>query len=308
MKYLTSLKNILKNGKILKLIISFLILIFLFKFINFQLLLNSIKNINYFIFFALALIPICVLLRAIRWMIIINKDKRLIFVKDSYSLTLVGIALNIFLPASFGDVAKSYYGYRWHGVKEEMLSSSILDKFIALLSVFILGCIMAFLFKLYILSFVSFSVSFLISIIIFFPDKIPWDQLNRLLNKITGINLDSKKLRSSFKISNRIKFITLFISIIAWVITYLQLFFVCKSFSLDISFIYILAVAPLITSAVLFPFTFNGIGSGEAVMVYLFSLVNIPPTLAIIVSLMYSQILTTIIPGLFGLAIILKNK
>jgi uncharacterized membrane protein YbhN (UPF0104 family) len=79
------------------------------------------------------------------------------------------------------------------------------------------------------------------------------------------------------------------------------------SLSVEISFIYILAVASLINLSILFPLTLNGIGSGEAMMVYLFGLVNISPTLAIIISLLYSQVLTTIIPGLFGLAIIMKK-
>jgi uncharacterized membrane protein YbhN (UPF0104 family) len=67
-------------------------------------------------------------------------------------------------------------------------------------------------------------------------------------------------------------------------------------------------VASLINLAILFPLTLNGIGSGEAMMVYLFGLVNIAPTMAILISFLYSQILTTFIPGIFGLIIIMKKK
>ncbi len=303
------LREILTNNKekAIKISISLLILIFLLKFIDFQLLSKSIKSVNILFLLALVIIPFSILLRAWRWMIILNKDKKIVSIRDSYNLTLVGIALNIFLPASFGDVAKSYYGYKWHGPKEEMLSSSIVDKFVALLSVFIIGSLTALLLKFYILSIFSAALTLLFSIIIFFPKIMPWGALNKLFSMFVKIKLDEEKLASSFALSNKIKFITLFISIIAWIITYFQFFIVCRSFNIEISLIYVLAVAPLINLAVLFPLTLNGLGSGEAMITYLFGLIHIPPTLAVLVSFLYSQVLTTLIPGLFGLAMIMKK-
>lgn len=303
------LKKIIDNKeKAIKITISLLILIFLLKFMDFQLLLKSIKSVNILFLLALIIIPFSILLRAWRWMIILNKGGKIVSIKDSYVLTLVGIALNIFLPASFGDVAKSYYGYKWHGPKEEMLSSSIVDKFVALLSVFVIGSLAAFLFELYILSIFSLTLALLFLIMIFFPKIMPWGVLNKLFFIFIKIKLDEGKLASSFRLPNRIKLITLFISIFAWIITYFQFFIICQSFYIKISLIYILAVAPLINLAVLFPFTLNGLGSGEAVMAYLFGLIHIPPTLAILVSFLYSQILTTLIPGLFGYLIIMLKK
>jgi uncharacterized membrane protein YbhN (UPF0104 family) len=58
--------------------------------------------------------------------------------------------------------------------------------------------------------------------------------------------------------------------------------------------------------AYLFPLTFNGLGSGEAVTIYLFGLINISPTVALLVSL-FSQVLNAIIPGLIGYLIIIRK-
>lgn len=303
-----NLSKILKNSNLLKFMISFLILIVLFKFVNFQVLINSLKSLNISIFIlALILIPFSIFLRAYRFMIILNKDKNLFSISDSYNLTLAGIALNIFLPASGGDIAKTYYGYKWHGIKEEMISSSIVDKIIALLALFIIGCIASLYLKIYILAVFSFLCSIILLLVVFYPEIAPWNFLNKLIHILTKKNLDINKLKDSFSLPNRIKLITLIISIIAWLISYLQFLIVCLAFYVEISYLYILAVASLINLSILFPLTLNGIGSGEAMIVYLFKLVNISPTLAIVISLLYSQVITTIIPGLFGLAIIMKK-
>lgn len=300
------LKETLKNKNIIKIIISLLIIVFLLKFVDFQLFFQSIEDINYLILFALALIPLGILLRAWRWMIILNKDKKLISLKDSCYLNLVGMALNIFLPGSSGDIAKSYYGYKWHGFKEEMLSSSILDKIMALFSLFILGSLTAFLINLYFLSFFSVIITILLYFIIFYPKIMPWSILNKLLSFFVKIELDEEKLIVAFTIPNKIKLKVLLISLFAWIMLYFQFYLICMSYSAQINFIYILAVAPLMNIAILVPFTINGLGSLEAVTMYLFSLIGISPTLAILVSLT-SQILYTVIPGIIGYIILLKK-
>ncbi|MGC9516940.1 MAG: lysylphosphatidylglycerol synthase transmembrane domain-containing protein [Methanomicrobiales archaeon] len=292
----------------LKIIISVLFLVYLLTYINLNVLVNSIYNVNQTLFLlALILIPLSIFIRALRWYVIINKDIKIISIKNSFNLTLVGMALNIFLPASSGDIAKSYYGYKWYGYKEEMISSSIVDKLIALLSVFIIGTISSLFFDFYYLHLFSFLVVIGLLLILFYPQFIPWKILNLILRKFKSSELIEHKLISSFSISNKKKFITLSISILAWLVSYLQFFVICKSFNLDISILYIFAISPIVTLAALFPFTFNGMGSVEAVNAYLFSLINISPTLAIFVTFFNSQILATLIPGIFGLIIILKK-
>jgi len=302
-----NLKVILaKRDKLIKLTISLLILIFLFNFIDFKLFFDSIKNVNQLFLLALLFVPLNILLRAYRWKIILNHYIKIVSIKDSFVLNLVGIALNIFLPASFGDVAKSYYGYKWHGYKEEMLSSSILDKFLALFSVFIIGSLTSFLIGLYVYFTLSIILSVLMGITIFYPKIVPWSILNKITSYFIKQELNEKKLKFAFNVSNKIKIYSLSISLLAWLLLYLQFYLICLSFSIEISFIYILAVSPLMNIALLFPFTINGLGTGEAMVTYLFSIINISPTLAVLVSLV-SQIVNAIIPGIFGFFFILRK-
>ena len=284
------LKETLKTQRTLKLVISVLILLFLFKFINFNLLSNSLKNLNGLFLIVLILIPFNILLRAWRLMIILNKDG----------------TLNLFLPASSGDIAKSYYGYRWHGIKEEMLSSSIFDKCMALLSVFVVGGIAAIFMKLYIMSFFALLISVVFLSLFFYPKMMPWNVLNKILVTFTKVSLDENKLNESFNVRNEIKLKSLIISVLGCFLSYFQLYLLCLSLSVNIAFIYILAIAPVMILASLFPFTFNGLGSGEAVAIYFFGLVGISPTLSILISLL-SQVINAVIPGLFGFLIIMKK-
>ena len=212
------------------------------------------------------------------------------------------------MPASSGDIAKSYYGYKWHGIKEEMLSANIFDKFMALFGVFVIGAITALILNLVALSIFSAFLSLFLVLVFFYPKKMPWGTLNRLISKILKIELDEDKLASSFAVSHRIKFVTFLISVFASLMMFSQFYFLCLSFSINnISFLYVLAIAPLLNLSVLFPFTFNGLGSGEAMAIYLLSLINISPTLSILVSLV-SQVVNAVIPGLFGFIIIMKRK
>lgn len=301
-----NLKKNFTNQRTIKLIISVLIMMFLLKFINIPLLLDSLKSVNALFLVVLALIPINILLRAWRLMIILNKDDKLISIKDSFYLNLAGITLNLFMPASSGDIAKSYYGYKWHGIKEEMLSANIFDKFMALFSIFFIGSIAALFLKFYALSIFSTILAIFLVTLFIYPHIMPWNFLNRVISKFIKIKLDENKLANSFALSSKIKLITFLISIFAFTILYFQFYLLCKSFSIDVTFSYVLAVAPLMNLALMFPLTLNGFGSGEAMIIYLFNLINVSPTLSIVVSLL-SQVINAVIPGIIGYLIILKK-
>jgi len=294
------------NNKLFKLLISVIILIFLFTLVDINILIQSIENLRSIFLLAILLIPLSIFIRALRWMIIVNENEKLVGKKDSFSLTLVGVSLNLFLPAGMGDIAKSYYGFKWHGSKEAMLSASLADKTIALFSIFLLGSFAALFIKNYYLAIFSFIIALFTLIIIFKNEKIPWKLVHKYSLKILGIHLDSEKLRNTFSISHQNKVFTIFLSIIASMITFFQLYITCLSFNLDVSILYIFAIAPLLNIAILFPLTLNGLGSGETAMVYLLGLAGVSPTLSIVVSL-FSQILYSFIPGFFGLLIIIKK-
>lgn len=299
--------NIKTKNNLIKVAVSALLLLVLFLTVDFNLFLESILKINYIFIIALIILPFSIFLRAWRWRLLINREQPHVSYKEAYDLTLVGVALNIFLPASMGDVAKSYYGYKWHGLKEEMLSSSILDKFIALLSIFIIGTISSLWMGFYIYAIISLILCFMMGFLIFLPKIIPWTYLSKIFHFFVRVDLDDNKMLEYFSVSSELKTKAILISFLGWIVSYVQFYLVCLSFNVQVSFLYILAIAPLINLAVIFPLTLNGLGSGEVMVVYLLGLVGISSSTALAISLFYSQVLTTLVPGIFGFIKIIKK-
>ncbi|MBU0764624.1 MAG: flippase-like domain-containing protein, partial [Bacteroidetes bacterium] len=72
--------------------------------------------------------------RAFRWYLIMNDMVRRVSFFPALKLLFIGQSLNIVLPAGTGDLFKSYYGYKWTGIRERMLTVSLFDKTIAIAS------------------------------------------------------------------------------------------------------------------------------------------------------------------------------
>src|SRR3989344_3841107 len=194
-----------KYLNLIKLLISIIILIVLFNFIDFNLFIIALKQSK-----KIFLIPIFILLllfliiRSHIFKRIINKDNKKISFKESFSLSLIAIALNIFLPASSGGLFRSYFGYKRTGLKEEMLSASILDILIAAISIFALGILFSWIFSFYYT--IIFLILFIIlSIFIFAPKLVPWNLMTKLIKIFSKAELSKEKLISSFSLSLPLK-------------------------------------------------------------------------------------------------------
>lgn len=249
--------------------------------------------------------------RSYRWQVLMNHEEGVrINGADSYKLMLVGAALNMVLPAGAGDVARSYFGYKWTGVKERMLSVSLLDKLIAIASLSLLAC-----YSLYYTGEWYFIWAILLSAMPL-VGVLALDQLRNIgfINKMfLWLNnrtkkIDIEELARHLKASGGMVVYTLLVSIVGLGLTYAVMFYCFQMVGLDISYWTVLAMAPLITLARLFPFTFNGIGTDEAVIVVLFSTGPDSNSLILVGALIY-RILMLFVPALLGLyfLLVLKN-
>lgn len=291
-----------------KLLISLAIIFMLWRLVDVQLLAESFKHVNTTaLVLVIILVPINLGLRAFRFSYIINSKRKLISYIDSYGITLAGEALNIILPASTGDFAKAYYGYKKHNIKEEMVSATLLDKITGLLGLLILGTITAWLHGYTVLAIVFCIAGIILAAFTFIPKLIPWQWFTAMQKRMKRGVFDVQKLHRSFASKMSVKIGAVIISIVAWIASYALLYAITQVFNLNISILFLFSVAPLINLSRLLPFVWSGLGVQEGVTTYLFSLAGIAPTFAIVVSLMYT-ICAIIIPGLFGLFLILRLK
>lgn len=237
------------------------------------------------------------------------KQKKITF-GFSLKLLLIGQALNVIMPAGTGDIAKSYFGYKEQGQKERMFSVSVFDKLLAIASVGLLGLYSAIASNnWYYLILVGVSIAPLLFVLLF-----------KHLLKITLINKITQKLNSKIKridiyeVINNLSFsnITIFksvlISLLAWILTYTLMYYCFGVFYINILLKDILIFSPILTLARLFPFTLSGIGSDEALIVYLFTLNSNTNISLLLLSALFYRLVLMIIPALPGLYYVIKTK
>jgi len=119
--------------------------VILARLIDFQQLQNALKEVKLpLLLAAIGLYFVNIAIRAYRFAWLSNTRIQRLTFADAYMLMLIGIALNILIPATLGDLAKTYYGYRIYGLKEELLSSTLVDKLLAFCALFLLGAVSGF--------------------------------------------------------------------------------------------------------------------------------------------------------------------
>jgi len=320
--------------KKLQIITSLVIIIFIIFNLNIHNLSKFLKIVSFYYQIPLLLI-ISLTIRAIRWKILFDDNYHNIHFLDSFSLLLVGVSLNIILPAGTGDIGKSYFGYKWSGIKERMFIISIFDKIIALFSASLFGIIIL-LFKYQIRYLILLVTSFLffgILIYFFINNKI----LQLLLSKMKNTSFKNirlfKKLSSMTLINNIIHKTTTFfknkmhldnlfdnskveiknilfsicLSCAGWFSTYLMIYFCFLTFNLKLPLVYILWIGPVLTLIRLFPLTFNGIGSDELGWLVFFQQTGINNESILITAFLF-RIVNSIIPALIGSFILFNKK
>ena len=173
------------------------------------------------------LIP-SILFRAWRWKLLYEDQNHSIKLSESTSLLLTGLSLNLILPASTGDIVKSYFGYKWSGVKERMLSISLLDKVIALASIALLGIPFALYRQQHLLA----ALSLVVLLPAFTLLVLPWLSQNVSLcrkffqgaTRLTRKKLDALSVVQHTRVTKSKLLGALVISILGWSVTYTQLF------------------------------------------------------------------------------------
>jgi glycosyltransferase 2 family protein len=290
----------------IQILVSLLIILALLKSVDSRLFLLNVKDMRLFYFLlAILILPLNILIRVYRWQLIINSGSNRMGLADLYMITLAGVSLNTILPGSSGDIARSYYGYLKSGLKEEMLSSSILDQLLGLLGIFILGLISSIIYGLWLFACLSIVPVILLFLILMFPKMMPWKILAKVFSAVLGKQLDTNVLTSSFTLTNVRRVAVISLSILGWVVTCSLFYLVCRSFSVEVKLIYVYAAFPLVVLARMFPLTLNGLGSQEAAIMYLFRLDGAEMTSLAAIALFY-RLVVLVIPAICGLPVILK--
>jgi len=289
---------------LLRIIVSIFFLAVLSRLVDLQVLKEALPHIQlHIVGLATVLYFGAIAVRALRLQLILNTGKARINFQDAFIVTLIGFALNFFIPATLGDIARSYYGYKIYGIKEEMLSASLVDKIFALCSLFLIGTASGFMMGYNTLAVISFICAGLTMVPLLNPALIPWNLLNGVLHRFHK-SLDRERLQEAFHLPVSRKMVVMTLSLLVWLWTSVFFYVLCMAFLVEVSFGYVIVMMPMITIVRLFPFTINALGPSEVAVVYFFHRIGIPSTLAVAISLV-ANLAASIVPGILGFLCIL---
>jgi len=248
-----------------------------------------------------ALVPVALFLRSLRWYYLLrDAGARSVGVGRAFGLYLVGAALNLVVPGGLGDLAKAYYGHRATGAREEMLSTALIDKLLALFSLCVLGVVAAGITGRTALCLwaVGFAVAF--GAPVFFPRLIPWGVANWVLVTFLRKRLDVGKLfrtsRNTAAQHVRALVLSAASSVLSSYIAYLAFW----AYLPALGFWEFFAVCPFSTIARLVPFAFAGIGTSDSAMVFLLGPPHHPRE-PILLGSMTLNVLIVLLPAVVGL-------
>jgi len=251
------------------------------------------------LFIVFALMPFAVLSRAWRWWYILRQKHIMIPLMTMWRVTFIGMALNLILPGSMGDVARSYYGWRSAGNKEAMLASALVDKVIALFTLCLLGAFCAGLIGSIPLVLLSTLLALPLALLLLLPKFMPWWLVVFLCRKLLKRNLNIERLQTTFKLEHRTLLVCIVISLIGWLLTNAMYYFACLAFTHDVSFGYVYAVAPLINLIRIVPISISGLGPADLLILFLFGLTGMNESTSLMASMTINVALIAL-PGLIG--------
>ncbi len=253
------------------------------------------------------LMPLAILARALRWRYILASKSVFVRVTSMSRTVFIASALNLFLPASLGDLASSYYGWRAYGNKEAMLASAMADKMTGLFTLCLLGIGCAFAINKWQLALVTITFTIPLAVVVLFPGILPWHWASTIFLRLLRRELSVDLLHRTSRLSPKIVGGAVAISIIGWCITNLMYYSACRAFASNVSMVYVFAAAPLINLMRMLPITVSGLGSADLLIVFLFGLAGVSSTDALATSMAVNMSLI-ILPGLIGLVFILLER
>lgn len=262
-----------KGFSLLKIVLSLLILLALLFFFSrdFGKVEFELDTTSFFL--ALIALLTSIAFRAYRWLLITNY-----YLSTSLSFWLsvrylfIGSALNIILPSGAGDVLKGYVAEKEMKSSGAFVFSSLYDKLIAIASLSLLAAYSFYLSWSFIFVLAGvIAISPLILLHVFegrdFKTLRLFKSIPKIKMMVSGL---IERLAPPREMSLPLVVKSLALSFLGWLGTYFLLYMCFASVGLDTPLSYVLEKSPLLTLARLFPFTLNGIGTDEGLMIYLF--------------------------------------
>lgn len=296
---------------LLKACISISLLTFLLINIDWQAVIQSLKNANIFLLLIAVLLNIVERFQlTYKWNLLIKVRGIIVAFGRLFWINSIGSFLGLFLPSSLGtDVVRGYYLMKNNSEKSVSISSVFVDRVLGMFSLLLLGVVSVFfagdlISKYNIQTYVI--VVFLSAVISFylFQKEQAAILLEKLLRKIKQKKIIENGLKMHASILEYKKYpktllISFVITLLVQVTRVLTYYFVALSFNIHISVIYYFLFVPIIMIVIMIPISIGGLGVKEGTFVAFFTLAGMSVNDAVIISFINSllDMLNTLILG-----------
>lgn len=283
---------------LLKIVISLGILYFLFRGMDFNAFVETIKAIKPISIVAAVLIVLVIqCVSSLRWQILLKKDFDAPYLK-LLSMYLIGMFFNNFLPTLVGgDLIKTYYLYKQTGKGSVALASIFLDRY-AGFTALIFNTVIALIFGHYLLEGTGFISFFLILVVGFIcASLVIWvDFMHRwamtVMSKVHMYGINHKidefyEVLMGYK-GHMVGFYKAFgLSILVQGGVVIAYFILGWGIGMDVSIGYFFLFIPLATVASMVPISLAGLGVREGIFIYLFTRIGVSQVEALSLSLLF---------------------
>lgn len=264
---------------------------------------GGIKNINLGLFFlALLVIPPLVVLKAIKWQLIIKTydvDYPLI---KAIKAWIVGFAIGVITPGKVGDLSRSLYLKEDEGISlGRSLTTVVIDRLldVSILVIWAIFGISVFMsrfafsgqflivflvaFVVLILSFFVFSREDLLRKILkpFYLTLVPEKHQDSLSNHFNEFYLGFKTI-----VKDKRKLMTaVLLTVFIWFGSILQYYILVKALNLAVPFWFLMIIVPPTILVEILPISFSGVGTRDATLIFFLSFIAVTAEAAVSLSL-----------------------
>ncbi|MBN2331318.1 MAG: flippase-like domain-containing protein [Candidatus Aenigmarchaeota archaeon] len=280
------------------------ILLFLLIVINLDIvkMLDLISRIRAdYVVISLALLVPVLLLRGEKWRLIIKSYGIEYGLISSTKAWISGFFVGIVTPGRIGDLSRAYYLKKDKGVTiGKSLTTVVVERIIDVVTLFVLACaglvliassyieagemllyvsvlFMAFIAVVFMMARKGFARSVMRPLYVRFMPVKYRTLIGRVFNDFySGMGQIS-----------RYRMATAFLTVlVAWSIMILQYQFMAMALGLDLTYLFLLAIVPILALLDIIPVTFSGIGTRDAALIFFLSLVSVSAESAVSYSLL----------------------
>ncbi len=254
----------------------------------------SIFTHLHFIPFAAAVflnIP-AIFIKSLRWNQLLQNQSVRYSIKDSFLIYLSSIYTGILTPGRFGEFTKALYLKSDHNMSLPTAMSSVLvDRLFDMYLLIILGAVG--IWKFNVIGAMSVLSVLLVIIVAFAPlialnEKVMRNLLSFLFNSAI-VKKSGKNLKDGFEnfycsinqLINRRLIVAALLTLLSYSVFFVQCYLLVMAEGISINFLTIILFMAISNLISFIPVSVSGLGTRDAILIYLFSIIGLNPELAV---------------------------